>query len=180
MAKEKNKGKIFEDDFKKSVPTDCVCHRLKDSPLTYIKCDSAAYTHDNPCDFFVFDGSHGKLFTLELKSTKSLAFTVQMSDDEPKKMIKYHQIKSLTELSEYPNVVSGFLFNFRDEKENTEECYFMFITDFNAMMIDIDKKSCNKTDIIEHGAIPVEGELLRTHYRWDIKELFYYCSYINV
>ena len=104
MAKERNKGKIFEDDFKKSVPTDCVCHRLKDSPLTYIKCDGAKYTHDNPCDFFVFDGSHGKLFALELKSTSSLAFTVQMSDDEPKKMIKYHQIKSLTELSKYPNV----------------------------------------------------------------------------
>lgn len=176
---EKNKGKIFEEDFKKSVPKDCLCHRLKDNPLTYVKCKGAKFSTDNPCDFFVFDGKHGKLFALELKSTASLSFTVQSSNDESKKMIKYHQIKSLTELAEYTNLIAGFVFNFRDEVNGTEECYFMFINDFNIMMNEVDKKSCNKDDIIEHGAIPIEGELLRTHWRWNISELLYYCAYMD-
>lgn len=67
----------------------------------------------------MFARSH--LFTLELKSTK--AKSVSFSES----VIKQHQIDKLLEASEYENVISGFLFNFR---EPDNKVYFVTIQDF--------------------------------------------------
>lgn len=73
----------------------------------------------NDYDCLMFGQEH--LFTLELKSTqqKSISF------DE--KIIKQHQIDKLNEASGFENVVSGFIFNFR-EPEN--RVFFVHIKDF--------------------------------------------------
>lgn len=73
----------------------------------------------NDYDCMMFARSH--LFTLELKSTK--AKSVSFSES----VIKQHQIDKLLEASEYENVISGFLFNFR---EPDNKVYFVPIKDF--------------------------------------------------
>ena len=180
----KNDGKIFEEEFKKSVPADCYCYRLKDNPLAYMQVQGVSYTHDNPCDFFVYDGKHGKFYALELKSTTNLAFTVQATKEESKKMIKYNQIEGLNKIAAYPNIVAGFMFCFIDKQENpkdtTQEFYFLDIASFNNMMESIDKHSCNKQDIIDYGAICVNARKLQVNYRLDLEELFYYCAFGNI
>ena len=67
----------------------------------------------------MFARSH--LFTLELKSTKEKRVSFSES------VIKQHQIDKLLEASEYDNVISGFLFNFR---EPDNKVYFVPIQDF--------------------------------------------------
>lgn len=86
-------------------------------------------------------------------------------------MIHAHQIVGLTKFARYDNVVAGFLFNFRDEKNNCERCYFQMIEDFNEMVKGIDKKSFNELDLITNNAIKVNGEKKRVHYRWFIENL---------
>lgn len=170
----KNKGKIFEDDFKKSIPPSSLLIRLNDSPQAFSKSSFTKFTHKTPCDFILFDCIHRTLIPVELKTTKykSMNFEDVNSDDEQNKMIHKHQIIGLTKFSEYDNVVAGFLFNFRDENNNCERCYFQRVEDFNDMVVKIDKKSFNELDLLTVGnAIKVDGELKRTHYRWDIDKL---------
>lgn len=168
----KNVGKIFEDDFAKSIPENyCLIHRLKDSAQSYNNSSNTLFSWDNECDFFVFDTNACILYCLELKSTKSKSISYQIDEnDKSKKMIKFHQIKSLTKFSNYNNVNSGFVFNFRDEENNTQRTYFMNIKDFNKMRMSNNKKSCDELDIIMNNAIKIHGELKRTHYRWFVDE----------
>nr|WP_197498912.1 Holliday junction resolvase RecU [Mycobacterium sp. E3298] len=67
--------------------------------------------------------SKGHLFTLEQKSTKDKSISFS------EKIIKKHQIENLLKADTYDDVISGFLFNFR-EPEN--KVYFVPIKDFVA------------------------------------------------
>jgi hypothetical protein len=88
-------------------------------------------------------------------------------NDKSKKMIKWHQIESLTEASKYKNVIAGFLLNFRLEKEG-QITYFFDIKDFNKMREKSSKKSFNIMDAVLNGAVKVQGAIKRTRYRWDV------------
>ena len=43
------------------------------------------------------------------------------------------------------------------------------INDFLRMMKKIDKKSFNIIDLVQNGAVRIDGKLKRTHYAWDIE-----------
>ena len=148
----KNKGKIFEDSFKASIPSHCVVHRLKDSAQAYNNSGVTQFTWQNPCDFFIFDSIARTFFAIECKSTKQTSMTVEIEEKDKNsgKMIKLHQIKALTKMSKYDYVVAGLLMNFRDEFKSEERTYFMRISDFNKMMLEINKKSCNEKDILDY------------------------------
>lgn len=170
----KNSGKIFEDDFRKSIDSkdpDIYLLRLKDEAQAFQK--QAKFSHKNPFDFLVFDGKNGKLYGFELKTTKFkyMTFDDLYDNKEQGKMIHLHQIKSLINMIPKNNVDGGFLFNFRDEEENIEKTYYMPIKKFCKMAANLNKKSFNEKDLIEYSAIHVEGIKKRTHYRWDIKNL---------
>lgn len=64
---------------------------------------------------------NGYLFPFELKSTKNKSISFS------EKIIKPQQIKYLKEATQYPNIIPGFLFQFR-EPEN--KVYFVHINDF--------------------------------------------------
>lgn len=167
-----NPGKQFEENFKKSIPDYCLVHRLKDTAQSYNKSKFTKFTWQNPCDFFIYDSEFRLLYCLELKSTKSkyMAFEDIYSDEEQDKMIHKHQIKSLLKFSKFNNVVPGFIFNFRDEKNNMERTYFQHINDFDNMTRTINKTSFNEMDLIVHKAIKINGMKKRVNYYWDIEE----------
>lgn len=169
MAK-KNVGKIFEEDFAKSTPESWFCHRLKDTAQSYNNSDKTKFSWENPFDYFLFNGNI--LYCLELKSTcqKYMGFQ-ENEDDESSKMIKWHQIKSLTEASEYKNIVAGFILNFRlsDDEQIT---YFLDVRDFNKMKNSINKKSFTIMDAVLYGAKKIDGFKKRTRWHWYVKEFF--------
>ena len=174
-----NSGKQFEKDFSSSVPSYCYIHRLKDTAQSYNNSKSTSFTWNNSCDFYIWDGESHLFYAIECKSTKYKSMAVQLyEDDKSSKMIKFHQIKSLTKMSEY-DIIAGFLFNFRDEKNNVERTYFQSITDFNKMMKEINKSSCNEMDLLLYNAIKISGERKRVHYKWNLDEFFKYMNVKN-
>lgn len=165
-----NAGKKFEDNFKKSTPDYCFCHRLKDSSQSFIDSKLSNFSWQNPCDFYLFDTKHRIFYALELKSSKNKYITFEnIDDDKPKpKMIHKNQILSLIEISKYKNIISGFFFNFRDEENNMERAYFQNINMFMKMYRNIGKWSFNEIDLLLYGGIKIDGEKLKVNYRWDL------------
>lgn len=171
-----NPGKRFEADCKNSFPDYCFVHRLKDSAQSYNNSANTSFSWDNECDFFVFNTKTRLLYAIECKTTKYKSMSVQLSkDDNSSSMVKYHQINSLTKMSEYDGLVTGFFFNFRHfegEKNSFETMYWQGIEDFNSMMSKTGKKSFNELDLLMNNAIKISGVKKRVRYRWDLKEFF--------
>ncbi len=166
----KNTGKIFEDDFKNSVPDYCLLHRLKDTAQAYNNSKATQFTWNNPCDFFMFDTVKCIFYCFELKSTqgKSMSFEDIETENPKKRMIHKHQILSLLEFSKYNNVFSGFIFNFRDQKNTMQRAYCQDIKSFMNMCKTIGKHSFNEMDLILNGAVKINGNKKRVHYTWNI------------
>lgn len=172
MAK-KNKGKVFEDAFKSSLPAHCLLIRIPDPPHSWDHGNATRFAVKNPCDFIMFD-SHARVqYCLELKTTKSKSMSyddVSLPKSEGK-MVKKHQIEALTDFGMFDYVRAGFLFNFRDETSCVETTYFQDIRSFNEMRGKICKKSFNEKDLMEYNAVVVNGKKKRTLYSWDIDGL---------
>jgi hypothetical protein len=171
----KNVGKIFEESIKNSMPDYTLLIRLNDSPQAFKQSKLTRFTPRTPFDYICFDTNSRTLYCLELKTTKfkSISFEDINNDEEENKMIHRHQIIGLTNYSIYNNVCSGFLFNFRDEKNNIERTYFQEINDFISMTNKINKKSFNELDLIVDGnAIKINGEKKRTRFQWNMDEFF--------
>lgn len=169
-----NAGKLFETQFKKSIPDTMLLIRLNDSAQSFKKSKFARFTPKNPCDFLAFDTLSRTLYAIECKSTKykSMSFEDVESEEEQNKMIHAHQIESLTKFSKYDGVVGCFIFNFRDEKNDMERTYYQDIEHFNKMVSSIHKKSFDEIDLIKNGAIKINGNRKRLYYIWSLSELF--------
>lgn len=169
-----NSGKLFENQFRKSIPDYCFIYRLKDSAQSFTNNSNTSFAWNNPCDFFIFDSNKHLFYAIECKSTKFKSMSVQMNKDEKSsKMIKYHQIKSLTEMAEYSGLIAGLILNFRDEINDNERTYFIGINNFNRMMKEINKGSFNEMDIILYNAIKIEGVKKRVYYQWNIDKFLH-------
>lgn len=166
-----NVGKIFENQFKLSVPNTVMFHRLVDPPQSFNQSDSLRFSWKNPCDVFLWYGETRVFYTLELKTTKDKSFSFEKEKKTNKTAkIHYHQIKSLTDFSGYPNLVSGFIFNFRDEKNETERTYFQCIKNFNKMIEGINKKSFNESDLLQYSPVVIESIKKRTRFIYNIEQ----------
>ncbi len=165
----KNVGKRFEEDVKFSVPDYCLLIRLPDPPHSFTKRSDTRFSIKNPCDYILFDGVSRTLFPIELKTTKykSISFESIDGDDQESRMVHKHQILGLLDMSKINGVTAGFLFNFRDEKNNMERTYFQDIKSFMDMIKNIDKHSFNELDLLTNNAMRIYGEKKRTRYRWD-------------
>ena len=172
-----NSGKKFEKCFANSVPDYCLSYRLKDPPQSFnTNIAGIRFSWDNPCDYFVFSNKHRFLLALELKSTKypSISFEdIRLGNDQPKKMIHKHQIEDLMKINaDNDYAVGGFLFNFRNDDNGAEVCYYQNADDFWDMAESLGKKSFNAIDLIKSGtAIKVGGMKKRVNYSWDIDSL---------
>lgn len=161
----KNEGKVFEKDFKNSVPKEIYIERLKDSTQSFYKNEKVKFTPTNPYDFFIF--KFPRLYCFELKSTIGKSMSFWTNGDENKKMIKKHQIEGLTKASQFDGIVAGFILNWR-ENNNT---YFLNIKDFNRFVKESEKKTLNENDIIQYNGVLLKQNLLVTHYRYDVYDL---------
>ena len=159
-------GKLFEEQWKRSIPEDVYYLRLKDNPSSFGKDSSfVRFTLNNPFDCLVF--YNGFLFPLELKSTSSKSISIQTKKEEKSKMIKINQIEGLSKSNKYENIFSGFLFDFRE----SEKTFWMGINDFLKFQEVNNKKSINEKDIIKYNAIEVEKEKKKTRYVFSVKKL---------
>lgn len=157
-------GKIFEAQWKKSVPDDVMYFRIPDPPQSFQQ--TARFSLKPPFDAFMF--YKGTLFCCELKTTKGKSFSVEMTKED-KGLIHYHQIENLREYSKYDGVVSGLILNFRLKEKEIEITYFISIENFDKMMSKLSKKSFNAIDLIQSGAIKIESTKKRTLFYYDVK-----------
>ena len=88
-----NIGKIFEQNWKKSIPDNVFYYRPPDSAQSFGNTTNLRFSAKSPCDCFMFNGEI--LYTLELKTvgTKSISFERDKTD---KGVIHKHQIDNLT------------------------------------------------------------------------------------
>lgn len=160
-----NEGKVFENNFRKSVPSDIFYLRLKDSATSFGQ-DSVAtrFTLRNPYDILMFNGIN--LFCFELKSTSGTSFSIQFDKKDTSKMIKKHQIDGLTDAQKYNKVIAGFILDFR--KSGT---WFISIDDFNSFLSKTTKKSINEKDVIDNGGIKIDKTKKIKNYKYDVNGL---------
>ena len=149
----KNSGKQFEENFKKSVPSDVHVYRFKDSTASFdgAKTKFAIY---NSCDFEIFHG--GNLYWLELKSHKGASL--------PLGCVRDTQVKELTKASN-KGVICGLLTYFSDKKR----VFWLDINDYNDFVNDNDRKSIPISYFEEEG-IEVDVKMLSVNIRLDIKK----------
>ena len=162
----KSIGKIFEQNWKESIPDNVFYYRPPDSAGSFGNTQNLRFSSKSPCDCFIFNGDI--LYTLELKSvgTSSISFEREKSEHG---VIHKHQIESLTKFSLYDNVVSGFLLDFR----LSDKTYFFGINDFNYMIQNINKKSFNEKDMFEWcSPIEIKKRKLNVNYRYDVIDFF--------
>ena len=167
----KNPGKKFEEDIKSSANTQNIfILRLNDSSLSWQPEKTSRFTAENPYDFIMF--CEPNLFCLELKSTCYSSISIQRLPEEKNKMIKLHQINSLTQSSLHEGVYAGFIFNFRDDEDiDNNDTYYMPIGRFNDFLVERDKHSINKLDIVQYGGIKLSQKIKRTRYTYDINKM---------
>lgn len=159
----KNIGKIFEQNWKKSIPDGIFYYRPPDSAQSFGTNQNLRFSAKSPCDCFMFNGDF--LYTLELKSvgTRSISFEREKTD---KGVIHKHQIDNLIKFSSFNKVISGFIFDYR----LSNVTYFCSIGDFIYMIDNLDKKSFNEGDLLEWcNPIVIKKKKLRTNYRYDIQ-----------
>ena len=161
-----NTGKVFEQNFKKSVDESKIYYlRLKDSPASFGQDSSKVrFTADNPYDNFCF--YERTLFPLELKSTKGTSFSFQRNKQKKKKNIKLSQIEGLTMASKYKDVYAVFVFNFANG-----ETVWMNIKDFNDFYNNTTKKSINYQDILQYDCVHIEKHLKKVNYSYEVLKL---------
>lgn len=146
-------------------------YKLPDPPQSFNQSSSLRFSWKNPCDCFIFDSHSAILFCLELKTTKNGAFSfedINIEEKQSTKMIHKHQILALSDYGKYEHVHTGFLFNFRNDKEGNEKTYFQTINDFLIMTSNVGKKSFNDKDILKYNPIEIEGNKKRINYTWNM------------
>lgn len=166
----RNPGKIFEDDFIKSVPDYCWHKRLNDNAASWGEGNKTRFASTNECDFLLYDCKSRTLSALELKSTQSsLTFWRKDFEDDGLKHsfnIKKGQILGLKKWSKFL-MNCGFVFNFRNNENRT---LYVYIIDFLNYTSVLNKKSINMNDVLQMNPKEIENTILRTHYRYNLDE----------
>lgn len=175
----KNEGKNFESIIKSNAPSYLKVTRIPDPPQSFTQRSDTRFSKKNPYDFDIFDSLHRINYCWELKSVGRKYLTYHTSEDDEKEKksanIQWHQIEGLTKVSEYDNVIAGFLLNFR--LDNGEQLlYFLNIKDFNSFRKNTNKKSLNIMDVALCGGIRINGEKKRVNYNWNLDDFLEYQS----
>lgn len=163
-----NVGKIFEEDFKNSIPDYALLYRLPDAAQSFGGSNKLRFSRKNPFDFILWDSKRHILYALEMKTVKGKSISFERDKDEEKE-IHYHQINGLNEWNRFDGTICGFIIEFRQ----IETTIFLPIESFNLLIDLIDKKSFNYDDLKNNG-IPyfvIPQKKKRTRYTYDINHL---------
>ena len=130
----KNVGKVFEDNWKKSCPDWLFVYRPPDASQSFDMGSKLRFSNKSPCDYFLYNGE--RLWTIELKSVAGTSISFER-EKEDNGVIHFYQVENLKNFSEYKNVISGFLVDFR----GSDNTYFLNIKEWDALINSIGKKS---------------------------------------
>ena len=161
----KNIGKVFEQDFVKSIPDNVGVLRIPDAAQSFFKSSNLRFSRRNPFDFLIWNPATLTLYALELKTVKGKSISFERSSEEHGE-IHYHQIIGLDNFENIGECVCGLIIQFRE----LSKTIFLHINEFNKLASLITKKSFNYKDLIENNIkfVEIPQELIKTHYRYDI------------
>lgn len=155
----RNLGKMFEEDFKKSVPNWCWCNRYKDGTANFRgdKNENVRFQANNICDFEVM--ADNKLFLLELKSYQGVSI--------PLSGIRKNQLEGMIKAGSYKNIKPYFILNFR----NVQRVYAIKVQTLYNFILTAERKSIPLKWAMENG-IEIPGEQKRTRFKYNLEILF--------
>ena len=160
----KNVGKVFEDNWKKSCPNWLFVYRPPDASQSFNMSSKLRFSNKSPCDYFLYNGE--RLWAIELKSVAGTSISFER-EKEDKGVIHFYQVENLKNFSEYKNVVSGFLVDFR----GSDNTYFLNIKEWDALINSIDKKSFNETDLLKFAnPVLIDKKKLKVNYRYNVEK----------
>ena len=167
-------GKRFEEDFKSSCDeASTLLLRLKDATTNWSNAGTTRFTSEQPADYIAF---RDRIFyAFELKSTKSNSMTFwskefEQEDDTKKTYnIRKGQVLGLQKMMDYPYVVAGLIFNFRERENKT---YFVHIKEFLRVTSLLPKKSFNYDEVQLMKPIEIYSIKKRTRHSYDMESFF--------
>jgi len=151
-----NSGKIFEKNFKASIPPDVFYYRLRDSPATFGNGEQIRFSTSNMCDCIVF--GNRTLYLCELKSHQGKSI--------PFNCIRENQIEQLTAAAKFPFIIPALVIFFPE----CERCFAVEINDWNNLVDASKKKSANIAEI-EQAGFEVGVRKLKTNFRYDLQTM---------
>lgn len=168
--KDLNTGKQFEAAWKKSMPPDAWCYRLKDSAASYYGGnESLSFSIDNICDFDVYRYPMHHYFELKTIETPSIPLEKILGRFDRDKQ-KYHKLKHITDMAAaaaYRGQTAHVVINYRGKVNRTFAVPASAVLDFLRTQT---RKSIPWQWAALHG-IEVEQHQLRVHWRYDVDGL---------
>lgn len=153
----KNLGKVFETEFKESIPKEHFYYRLRDSSGAWGGGgENTRFTPSNISDCIVFNGTY--LYFIELKNIIGTSL--------PFKNIKASQLKGLTGISN-EKVKAFFIVCFRS-KERCFSVEAMKVKNF----IDADTRKSIPLDWFVENGLEITMVKKKVRYKYDLTELF--------
>lgn len=162
----KSVGKVFEENFKKSIPENVFCYRPPDAAQSFNMQSNLRFSSKSPCDYFIFNGA--TLFCFELKTVSGKSISFERTKEE-KGVIHYYQIESLNKMSKYSSIVCGFVFDFRV----TDNTYFIEINKFNELINSVNKKSIDEKDLLLYHPVLIDKKKLKVNYKYNVEKLLF-------
>lgn len=158
----KNLGKVFEQNFRKSIPDSnkIYYYRLKDSASSYYGGNQQLrFSQSNIADAFLFYVTEymNYLLILEFKNHKGKSLPINC--------IRDNQLKEMVEASKKMDVIPLLVVFFSD----IERCFSLRIEDVNNYIKTSGRKSI-PLEYFEQTAIEIEVTKLRTNYKYNIEE----------
>lgn len=158
----KNQGKIFEQNFRKSIPLSnkIYYYRLKDSASSYYGGnDMLRFSQNNIADAFMFYvGDYAtELLILEFKNHKGKSL--------PLSCIRENQLKEMCQANVKQSVIPMLIVFFID----CEKCYSLNIEYVDKFIKENDRKSI-PIEYFEQYGIEIETIKLRTNYKYNIQK----------
>lgn len=158
----KNLGKIFEQNFRKSIPetNKIYYYRLKDSASSYYGGnDNLRFSQNNIADAFLYHCNNGSnnLLILEYKSHKGKSL--------PLNCIRDNQLREMLEAKDKSGVIPMIVVFFSD----IERCFSLNIKYVEEFLRNNDRKSI-PLEYFEENGVEIETIKLRTNYRYNVEE----------
>lgn len=154
-----NLGKIFEDNWRLSVPKNVFFYRFRDSSGSWGGNQQLRFTPSNIADCILYDAYALHLIELKTHKGKSIPLTCIMGNKTKEK-----QMRDLRDANEFNGIYSSIIVFFSD----VERCFELGIEEFFEFINENERKSI-PIEYFEKYGWEIGVEKLRTNYRYDIE-----------
>ncbi len=160
----RNPGKLFEDDFKKSVQLPTWGNRYIDGTASWDKNEKTRFQAKNICDFELFDYKHG-LFLCELKSTKQKSMSFEKETEKKTAMIKEKRVNRMIKvIGDTPGLHGFYVLNFREPENRVFAVPVTSIKNY----INYGQRKSIPLQWCEDVGLEIPVKLLRVRFRYSI------------